>query len=272
MIDELDLKKLLDKYNLKITKKRREYLKNNANYEELSQILSFVVDKLNIPINIIKRHPSILYSTIENVKDNYNLLKENGVIVFNLELYINILASSNKELLNTYKYIKDNYNEDIIRNSPKILTTNSQRIINIDYTFKNILDSESILAAASTKFTIEEIKDIINVCKRLNINIDKIVFNQSANEIEKIYEICRNNNIEVRDSVFYKNAKSINKMIEICKEQNIEIENSMFACPIKYFDRLIDSCKGKSPFFVKQCLRTSMRKRGFCLSPASSVR
>ena len=244
MISDKELNELLDKYGLKITKKRKQYLKDNADFKELDRILSFLVEELNIPINIIKKYPNILYSTLENVKNNYYFLEEDEH-AFNLEVYTHLLSINNYELEKTYEYVLENYGINRINRFSKILAVDLKRINIIESNFKNILDKDAIITAAMSKYNSDGIQSIINLCIEENIPVTKSLFYQNINEIEKIIEVCRENRIEITDTVFLKKAKEIKKMIEICREQGIHIENSMFACPIKYFDQLIDSCRGK---------------------------
>jgi len=250
MISDELLDDLLNRYKLKITKKRREYLKNNANYEELSKILSFLVDELNISVDIIKKYPSILYSTFENVKTNYLFLEEQDIYDFSIETYTSLLSTNSSELIETYEYILNKYGQDVVNHFPKVLGVNLKRLVLIENSFSEELPKEAIVTAARSKLNLEEINEIIKICKENNIEVYKTMFNQTPTEIRRILDVCKEKGIDIDECVFYNNSKSIKKMCEICEEQRIYIENSMFACPMKYFEELIESCKGKNIYYL----------------------
>ena len=89
-----------------------------------------------------------------------------------------------------------------------------ERIKEIENNFVN-LKPKVIIQASYSRFNIEELKKIIEVCRENNIEIAVSAFKRSAEEMKEIIEVCRKNDIEITESVFLKSAEKLKKMWNI---------------------------------------------------------
>ena len=75
--------------------------------------------------------------------------------------------------------------------------------------------------------------DLEKLCKDYNIEVDKIInslisSHKNIEETKEIIEVCRKNNVEPIPSLFKRTASEIEKIINLCIANKIEIENSIF--------------------------------------------
>lgn len=85
-----------------------------------------------------------------------------------------------------------------------------------------------VLQAAVSRRSIEEIEQIVEVCKANDIEPTGTVFMRTPEEIEKIVEVCKANDIEPTGNVFKRTAEEIDEIVEVCKANGIEITGSIF--------------------------------------------
>ena len=244
MIAEEKLKEICDNYGIDYKK----IIDNNNNiliYGDITQIkaiLDFLKDELNINSKNIEKCPSILYGEIDKIKENWAFLNKSDIKKFNVETCLHILSTEPKELIKTYNYIRDNFGMKYINKNTSILSVSMYRIQNIEKAFSDFSKLQ-IIQAAYSRFNIEEIKDIVKVCKENGIEITGGVFNKSAKEIEDIVEVCKENGIEITGSVFRRTAEEIKDIVKVCKENGIEITGGVFLKSAKEIKDIVEVCK-----------------------------
>ena len=191
MIDELKLKEICEKYEINYERLvgTNSNILNSGKYEDICKILDFLKDELSIVSKNIEKCPSILYFGVENVKANWNFLKEQNVTMSNVEGCLHVLSTEPKELKNTYNYILDNYGIRYLNARTSILSVQLSRIREIERKFID-LKPKNVLQAAISKYTIEEIEKMFEVCKKNKIEITGSVFRKSAVELKEIAEVC----------------------------------------------------------------------------------
>ena len=60
MIEVTKLNSLLEQYNLHFTRQRKKELEEKTTYEEMKEVLQFLIQELNISPSNIEKCPSIL--------------------------------------------------------------------------------------------------------------------------------------------------------------------------------------------------------------------
>ena len=243
MIAEEKLKEICDNYGIDYKK----IINNNniliyGDITKIKAILDFLKDELNINSKNIEKCPSILYGEIDKIKENWAFLNKSDIKKFNVETCLHILATEPKELIKTYNYIRDNFGMKYINKNTSILSVSMYRIQNIEKAFSDFSKLQ-IIQAAYSRFNIEEIKDIVEVCKENKIEITGSVFYRSAKEIEDIIEICKENKIEITGNVFLKSAEEIKDIVKVCKENGIEITGSVFRRTAEEIKDIAEVCK-----------------------------
>ena len=183
MISESKLKEICDNYNINHEKliQNNSYILNMGDYNKICEVLEFLKSKLHIASNNIEKCP-------------------------------NILLIDTQEIKKTYKYIIENYSIVIINEMITILRVPTDRIIEIEKQFIEF-DKKTLLQMAISRFNIEEIKRIVEVCKENGIEPKGTVFFKSAEEIKKIVEVCKENGIQPTGTVFLKSAEEIKQNI-----------------------------------------------------------
>lgn len=225
MIEQTDLMKLLESYKIDYKKVMTDKVLDKGEYFGIKHVLEYLVNELKINPKNIEKCPSILYLNVNEVRKNYEFLKQEKINISDVETCLHVLSTDNKDLKETYYYVLENYGLMTINRITSILRCNKDRIINIE---KYGLSKDVTISASVSRRTIYEIEKIIRICKKYNIEITGSVFKQNAEEIEKIVEICKKYNIEITGSVFLKSAEEIEKIIEVCKRYNIEITGRVF--------------------------------------------
>ena len=244
MINESKLKEICDTYKIDYDKlvNNNENVLKNGEYYSICYVLDFLRDELNIEPRNIEKCPSILYRNIENIKSNYEFLKNEQITKYSVEGCLHILSTEPTELKRTYQYIMQNYGIRYLNARTTILRIPVDRIKNIEIKFPE-LKKKNVLQAAYSRRTIEEIEKIIEVCKKNKIEITGSVFQRTAEEIEEIVNACRENGIEPTGTVFYRSAEEIEKIIEVCKKNKIEITGSVFQRTAEEIEEIVNACR-----------------------------
>ena len=240
MIEQTDLMKLLESYKIDYKKVMTDKVLDKGEYFGIKHVLEYLVNELKIYPKNIEKCPSILYLNVNEVRKNYEFLKQEKINISDVETCLHVLSTDNKDLKETYYYVLENYGLMTINRTTSILRCNKDRIIDIE---KYGLSKDVTISASVSRRTIYEIEKIIEICKKYNIEITGSVFKQNAEEIEKIVEICKKYNIEITGSVFMKSADEIEKIVEICKKYNIEITGSVFLKSAEEIEKIIEVCK-----------------------------
>ena len=244
MINESKLKEICDTYKIDYDKlvNNNENVLKNGEYYSICYVLDFLRDELNIEPRNIEKCPSILYRNIENIKSNYEFLKNEQITKYSVEGCLHILSTEPTELKRTYQYIMQNYGIRYLNARTTILRIPVDRIKNIEIKFPE-LKKKNVLQAAYSRRTIEEIEKIIEVCKKNKIEITGSVFQRTAEEIEEIVNACRENGIEPTGNVFYRSAEEIEKIIKVCQANGIELTGSVFKSTPEELEKIIKVCK-----------------------------
>ena len=240
MIEQTDLMKLLESYKIDYKKVMTDKVLDKGEYFGIKHVLEYLVNELKIYPKNIEKCPSILYLNVNEVRKNYEFLKQQKINISDVETCLHVLSTDNKDLEETYYYVLENYGLMAINRITSILSCNKDRIIDME---KYGLSKDVTISASISRRTIYEIEEIIKICEKYNIEITGTVFRQSADEIEKIVEICKKYNIEITGSVFCKSAEEIEKIIEVCKKYNIEITGTVFMKSADEIEKIIEVCK-----------------------------
>ena len=249
MVSKDKLIKLLEEYEINGEK----VIRNNSNilskgeYDSIKEILDYLRDDIKIGSKNIEKCPSILYSNgVDNIRENYEFLKEKEIKNYSVETCLHILLSNNRDLKEIYKYVEEKYGDEILNKYTSLLAIKKERLQEIEERFKERLSKENIFSSAISKYgklEIEEIEKIVEVCEKNGIEVTGSVFRNTAEEIEKIVEVCKENGIEVTGSVFFKPAEEIKKIVEICKENGIEVTGSVFMKTAEEIEKIVEVCK-----------------------------
>ena len=244
MINESKLKEICDTYKIDYDKlvNNNENVLKNGEYYSICYVLDFLRDELNIEPRNIEKCPSILYRNIENIKSNYEFLKNEQITKYSVEGCLHILSTEPTELKRTYQYIMQNYGIRYLNARTTILRIPVDRIKNIEIKFPE-LKKKNVLQAAYSRRTIEEIEKIIEVCKKNKIEITGSVFQRTAEEIEEIVNACRENGIEPTGTVFQRTVEEIEKIIKVCQANGIELTGSVFKSTPEEIEKIIKVCK-----------------------------
>ena len=240
MIEQTDLMKLLESYKIDYKKVMTDKVLDKGEYFGIKHVLEYLVNELKIYPKNIEKCPSILYLNVNEVRKNYEFLKQQKINISDVETCLHVLSTDNKDLKETYYYVLENYGLMTINRTTSILRFKKDRIIDIE---KYGLSKDVTISASISRRTIYEIEEIIEVCKTYNIEITGSVFHKSADEIEKIVEICKKYNIEITGSVFLKSAGEVEKIVEIRKKYNIEITGTIFHKSVEEIEKIIEVCK-----------------------------
>ena len=241
MISRDKLKEVLDFYGIdseKVVNNNANILKQ-GNYEDIDNVLNYLVNDLKIMAKNIEKCPSIMYRNVSAIKYNYLFLQNTNVKADSIETTLHILTTSPFKLQKTYKYIKDNYGIDSINKLTSILGVSVDRIMQIE---KITNDKNVILLAAVSKLGVEDIKNNIEICQKYNIPIGNSVFLKKSDELEKIIKFCSLKKIPISGNVFLKSLKEIDKIVKICEEYKIPISGSVFMKSADDITRIIDVC------------------------------
>ena len=240
MIEQTDLMKLLESYKIDYKKVMTDKVLDKGEYFGIKHVLEYLVNELKINPKNIEKCPSILYLNVNEVRKNYEFLKQEKINISDVETCLHVLSTDNKDLKETYYYVLENYGLMTINRTTSILRCKKDRIIDIE---KYGLSKDVTISASVSRRTIYEIEKIIEICKKYNIEITGSVFMKSADEIAKIVEICKKYNIEITGSVFNQNAEEIEKIVEVCKKYNIEIKGNVFKQNADEIEKIIEICK-----------------------------
>ena len=246
MIEERKLAEICEKYKMDC----EELIKTNpniliySNEQDIIYVLNFLKEELNIDSKNIEKCPSILYFGIDNIKHNYKFLKDKEIRNYDVETCLHILSTEPKDLEATYNYVFKNYGVDYLKQITSILSVKDDRIIDIETNCKE-LEKMQVLQAAISRRSIEEIKQIVEVCKANDIEPTGTVFQRTAEEIEKIVEVCKANGIKPAGTVFQRTAEEIEKIVEVCNKNGIEPTGTVFLRTAEEIDEIVEVCKAK---------------------------
>ena len=242
MVNRKKLKEICDKYGLDSKKiiKNNENVIEKADYTSICYVLDYLKDTLKITSNNIEKCPSILYLNVGAIKENWRFLNEQKIHMNDVETCLHILSTEPKQLKETYKYVSDEnrYGKKYIEQITSILRVPVERIQEIEERCPE-LTKNNVLSAAKSRRTIQEIEEIIKVCKENGIEATGNVFMRSAKEIEEIIKVCKENGIEATGTVFQRTAKEVEEIIKVCKATGIEATGSVIMKTAKKIEEII---------------------------------
>ena len=246
MVNREQLREICDKYGLESKKiiKNNENVIEKADYTSICYVLDYLKDTLKITSNNIEKCPSILYLNVGAIKENWRFLNEQKIHMNDVETCLHILSTEPKQLKETYKYVSDEnrYGKKYIEQITSILRVPVERIQEIEERCPE-LTKNNVLSAAISRRTIQEIEEIIKVCKENGIEATGNVFQRTAKEVDEIIKVCKENGIEATGSVFMKSAKEIEEIIKVCKENGIEATGTVFQRTAKEVEEIMKVCK-----------------------------
>ena len=245
MISYEKLKEICDKYGIdfeKLIKTNNNVLKYGE-YREICDTLDYLRDEVKILSKNIEKCPSILYFSTKKIRDNWEFLKGKEIAISNVETCLHVLNTDGSQMRETYQHVIDNYGIRYLNAITSILSIPTSRIKEIERRFQDKFKPKNFLQAACSRFSIEEIEKIIQVCEVHNIEVTGSVFRQSAEEIEKIIQVCEKHNIELTGSVFFKSAEEIEKIVQVCKAHNIELTGSVFFKSAEEIEKIVKVCE-----------------------------
>ena len=221
MVNREQLREICDKYGLDSKKiiKNNEKVIEKADYTSICYVLDYLKDTLKITSNNIEKCPSILYLNVGAIKENWRFLNEQKIHMNDVETCLHILSTEPKQLKETYKYVSDEnrYGKKYIEQITSILRVPVERIQEIEERCPE-LTKNNVLSAAISRKTIQEIEEIIKVCKENEIEATGTVLMKSAKEIKEIIKVCKENGIEITGSIFQKSSKQLKENIEFIKQ------------------------------------------------------
>ena len=245
MVNREQLREICDKYGLDSKKiiKNNENVIEKADYTSICYVLDYLKDTLKITSNNIEKCPSILYLNVGAIKENWRFLNEQKIHMNDVETCLHILSTEPKQLKETYKYVSDEnrYGKKYIEQITSILRVPVERIQEIEERCPE-LTKNNVLSAAISRRTIQEIEEIIKVCKENEIEVTGTVFKRTAKEVEEIIKVCKGNGIEVTGTVFLRSAKEIEEIIKVCKENGIEATGTVFMKSAQEIEEIIKVC------------------------------
>ena len=245
MVNREQFEEICNKYGLDSKKliKNNENVLEKTDYNSICYVLDFLRDTLKVSPNNIEKCPSILYLKIEAIKENYNFLKEKEINMKDVETCLHILSTEPSQLKRTYEYVSDEkrYGKKYIEQITSILRVPVERIQEIEERCPE-LTKNNVLSAAISRKTIQEIEEIIKVCKENGIEATGTVFLRQAPEIKEIIKVCKENGIEATGTVFQRTAKEVEEIIKVCKENGIEATGTVFMKSAQEIEEIIKVC------------------------------
>lgn len=190
MIEQTDLMKLLESYKIDYKKVMTDKVLDKGEYFGIKHVLEYLVNEVGINPKNIEKCPSILYLNVNEVRKNYEFLKQEKINISDVETCLHVLSTDNKDLKETYYYVLENYGLMTINRTTSILRFKKDRIIDIE---KYGLSKDVTISASISRRTIYEIEEIIEVCKTYNIEIAGSVFLKKSSSLQKTIDFIIEN-------------------------------------------------------------------------------
>lgn len=221
MVNREQFEEICNKYGLDSKKliKNNENVLEKTDYNSICYVLDFLRDTLKVSPNNIEKCPSIFYFRVDTIEENWNFLNEKKINTRDVETCLHILSTEPEQLKKTYEYVsaENRYGKKYIEQITTILRVSVERIQEIEEKCPE-LTRENILSAAISRKGVDEIKEIVKVCKDNGIEVIGSVFYKTADEIKEIVKVCQENGIEITGSIFTKNSKQLKENIEYIKQ------------------------------------------------------
>ena len=238
------LKLLLEGYGIDPNKviKNNENVLVKGNYDEIEDVIKYLIGELKISPKNIEKAPSILYFNVSAIRKNVGFLQKQHISFSNVETCLHVLNTEPFQLEETYNYIMDNYGVEFINRITSILGVNVERIKEIE---KLDLDKDTTLSAAVSRLSIDDIVADVQICRENNVDLkDNVtVFNRTADEIKDIIEACRENNVDTKGNVFLRTADEIKDIVKVCRENNVDPKGNVFLRTADEIKDIVKVCR-----------------------------
>ena len=238
------LKLLLERYGIDPNKviKNNENVLVKGNYDEIEDVIKYLIGELKISSKNIEKAPSILYFNVSAIRKNVEFLQKQHISFSNVETCLHVLNTDPFQLEETYNYIMDNYGAKFISEITSILSVNVERIKEIE---KLNLDKDTTLSAAVSRLSIDDIVADVQICRENNVDLkDNVtVFNRTADEIKDIIEVCRENNVDPKGTVFNRTADEIKDIVKVCRENSIDPKGTVFKRTADEIKDIVKVCR-----------------------------
>ena len=195
MIGSYELNELLSKYGVDAKKvvSKNDNVLTYGEYQEIKNVLEFLVRECGISPRNIEKCPSILYLKIEAIKENWEFLNEKKINTRDVETCLHILSTDPEQLKKTYEYVSDEnrYGKKYIEQITTILRVPVERIQEIEEKCPK-LTKENKLSAAKSGKNVDEINYYIKICVQRNLNVKSLKNAIQYNEYERLSEKTKN--------------------------------------------------------------------------------
>ena len=148
MISKHGLEDLLDKYGISsksILDFKRGRILAFGDYEQIDYALNYLIIDLSIKPRRIEKCPSVLYFGVNNLRENYNFLREKSFDVLKLNDCLHILSCEPHVLQETYEYVLENYGDSLL-DVPSVLSVPVSVIKRIEEVCGGRLSKRGILS------------------------------------------------------------------------------------------------------------------------------
>lgn len=246
MIIDTVLSSVLLKYGIdysSFTEEQKDALRAQGDYSKVVDALKFLVDDLGIDKKNIEKCPSVLYFHPEFLEENYNYLVGKEINKGRIEKCLHVLSCVPSDLKATYQYVADNYGKDTFNKNITILSTDVDRIKDIEERFSRRMSKSAILTVANTTLKYAEINSILTVCEKNGVEVTGSFFRRGIEELKEIISICQKENIKITGSIFRKSSQELKSIINVCKSKGVPIISSMFLKDSVEISKIIDICR-----------------------------
>ena len=147
MISEKELQQMLNKYNFYISREKKKQILKKSTPNEVEKILNYLINELNIDPRNIEKCPSLLYKNFNDIKTNYEFLKDKELYNYSIETCLHILEVSKEELIKTYNYIIKYYGSELLNKNTSILKVPVEKIENVEKYLNGLIPNQALLGA-----------------------------------------------------------------------------------------------------------------------------
>ena len=238
MIGEFTLKILCDKYGVsseKIVNKNNNIL-TEGKYNEISDILNYLINDLKMEAKNIEKCPSILYRNVNAIKENFKFLKENKLSFSSIETCLHVLSTEPNDLREIYTYVDENYGKKAIEKTTSILSSKKDLLIEVEKIGLNKNWNLSIASGISFGFTtLDEVKKITGsqeFKKHPELFTSEVL---AFSSLEKIHDIIKSQEFEDHPELFTSTTlahASLKDIQDIVKSEEFKDHPELFTSQV----------------------------------------
>ena len=165
MIGEYTLNNLGKKYGIDFNHllERNNQILTHGEYDEIDEVLNYLINILKISVKNIEKCPSVLYRNVYSIRKNVEFLKSKKINFKKVENCLHILSTEPDKLIETYIYVELNYGLDALKRNITILSCPKDTIIMVESL--NLPHKYNLTIASSISFgmqSFEEVKKILH--------------------------------------------------------------------------------------------------------------